>query len=305
MEAVARRHRPGGRARGPAGLLGSGVPGVHPVPPRLAADRAPPPPARAARDLRGPILGSEGLGRLPGGEPPAARGPPRRRASGSWRFLRGGEADRYDERRDMVADDATSHLSAYLRLGMCTSAQVGRALGLPGTLGAGREAFWRQVAWREFFHHHLVRHPEVARAALREDLRGVAWEDDPAGVRAWAAGETGFPLVDAGMRQLAQTGWMHNRARIVTASFLVKDLLVDWRVGETALHAPPGGRRSRQQQRRMAVDGGHRHRRGALLPRAQPGAPGRALRPGGRVRPALGARAARASRTRASTSPGG
>ena len=65
------------------------------------------------------------------------------------------------------------------------------------------------------------------------DLRGVAWEDDPAGVRAWAAGETGFPLVDAGMRQLAQAGWMHNRARIVTASFLVKDLLVDWRVGET------------------------------------------------------------------------
>ena len=77
------------------------------------------------------------------------------------------------------------------------------------------EAFWRQLCWREFYHHHLARHPEVARAALREDLRGVAWDDDPAGVRAWAAGETGFPMVDAGMRQLAETGWMHNRARMV------------------------------------------------------------------------------------------
>jgi deoxyribodipyrimidine photo-lyase len=191
-----------------------------------------PPHLPAPRHLPGPVLGSEGLGRLPGGEPPLPAGAAAARER-LVAFVRGGDADRYGERRDMVADDATSHLSAYLRLGMCTSAQVGRALGLPGALGEGREAFWRQIAWREFFHHHLARHPEVAGIALREDLRAVAWEDDPAGVRAWAAGETGFPLVDAGMRQLARTGWMHNRARIVTASFLIKDLLVDWRVGET------------------------------------------------------------------------
>ena len=180
----------------------------------------------------GRAWGRTTLDRLPRGAPPLPAGAAAARER-LVAFVRDGDADHYAERRDMVGDDATSRLSAYLRLGMCTSAQVGRALGLPAPLSAGREAFWRQVCWREFFHHHLARHPEVARAALREDLRGVAWDDDPAGLRAWAAGETGYPLVDAGMRQLAETGWMHNRARIVTASFLVKDLLVDWRVGET------------------------------------------------------------------------
>jgi deoxyribodipyrimidine photo-lyase len=132
-----------------------------------------------------------------------------------------------------MGEDATSHLSAYLRLGMCTPAQIGRALGLPGALSAGREAFWRQICWREFYHHHLARHPEVARTALRADLRAIEWDDDPGHLAAWTAGETGYPIVDAGMRQLAETGWIHNRARMVVASFLVKDLLIDWRRGET------------------------------------------------------------------------
>jgi deoxyribodipyrimidine photo-lyase len=217
-------------------------------------------------------------------------------------FVRDG-ADRYGERRDMVADDATLHLSAYLRLGMCISAQVGRALGLPGPLSAGREAFWRQIAWREFFHHHLARYPEVARAALREDLRGVAWDDDPAGVRAWAAGETGFPLIDAGMRQLAETGWMHNRARIVTASFLVKDLLVDWRVGETHFM-------------RQLVDGDPAGNNGAGSGRREPAPTRRRTsacstrcgRPSASTRRAptcgAGCPSCATSRTRASTSPG-
>jgi len=73
----------------------------------------------------------------------------------------------------------------------------------------------------------------VLRVALKPDLRGVEWDDDPGDLEAWEAGETGFPFVDAGMRQLAQTGWIHNRARMVVASFLVKDLLVDWRRGES------------------------------------------------------------------------
>ena len=193
----------------------------------------------APAKLTGPRLGGDGLDRLPGGDPPLPAGPAaaRRRLV---EFIRSGEADGYRSGRDAPAADATSHLSAYLRLGMCTGPQIGRALGLPGRLSAGREAFWRQICWREFYHHHLARHPEVLRVALRPDLRGVEWDDDPGDLRAWEAGETGFPFVDAGMRQLAQTGWIHNRARMVVASFLVKDLLVNWRRGESAFMRAPG-----------------------------------------------------------------
>ena len=193
-----------------------------PLPAHVAA------PAR----LDGPDLGGDGLDRLPPGDPPLPGGPvaARRRLVA---FIRSGRADGYRSGRNAPGEDATSHLSAYLRLGMCTGPQIGRALGLPGSLSAGREAFWRQICWREFYHHHLARHPEVLGMALREDLRGVEWDDDPGDLDAWEAGETGFPFVDAGMRQLAQTGWIHNRARMVVASFLVKDLLVDWRRGES------------------------------------------------------------------------
>lgn len=187
---------------------------------------------RAPSALSGPSLPSAGLARLPSGEPPVPAGPAAARAR-LVAFVRDGGADSYAERRDLMGEDATSHLSAYLRLGMCTPAQVGRALGLPGHLSPGREAFWRQLCWREFYHHHLARHPEVARAALRADLRAIQWDDDPAHLAAWTAGQTGYPIVDAGMRQLAETGWIHNRARMVVASFLVKDLLIDWRRGET------------------------------------------------------------------------
>ena len=188
--------------------------------------------SRRRREIRGPQLGGDGLGRLPSGDPPLPAGPQAARAR-LVAFIRDGDADAYPERRDLMGEDATSHLSAYLRLGMCTPAQVGRALGLPGRISAGREAFWRQICWREFYHHHLARHPEVARVALRPDLRRIEWDDDPVHLAAWAAGETGYPIVDAGMRQLAQTAWIHNRARMVVASFLVKDLLVDWRRGES------------------------------------------------------------------------
>jgi deoxyribodipyrimidine photo-lyase len=148
-------------------------------------------------------------------------------------FITSGAADRYGDARDELGRDGTSHLSTYLRFGMCTTAQIGRALGLPGALSPGRQAFWRQLCWREFYAHHLARTPQVATAALREDLRNIAWDNDPAHIEAWRAGRTGYPLVDAAMRQLAECGWVHNRARMVTASFLVKDLLVDWRIGET------------------------------------------------------------------------
>jgi len=182
--------------------------------------------------LEGPMLGSDGLEELGTAASPLPSGPAAARAA-LVAFLRGGHADRYDSARDRPALDGTSRLSAYLRFGMCTGAQVGRALGLPGELGPGRAAFWRQIAWREFYHHHLARHPHVACQALRAHVRDIAWSNDPAWLSAWRVGQTGYPLVDAGMRQLAGEGWMHNRARMVAASFLVKDLLVDWRRGET------------------------------------------------------------------------
>jgi len=231
---VRARAMPGDLLAEPEELTGASGGGYLVFTPFWRAWRAlPVPPHKPAPEaIRGPALGSDGLGRLPAGAPPLPAGP-RAARERLVEFVRSGAADAYGGRRNLVGEDGTSHLSAYLRLGMCTAAQIGRALGLPGDLTAGREAFWRQLAWRDFYHHHLARHPEVAREALQPALRGVRWDDDAGHLAAWTAGETGYPLVDAGMRQLAAESWIHNRARIVVASFLVKDLLVDWRRGET------------------------------------------------------------------------
>ena len=185
----------------------------------------------APRRLSGPEIPGEDLDPLGDGEPLLDAGPDAARAA-IVEFIRGGSADAYDEARDALAEDATSRLGPYLRFGMCTTAQVGRALGLPGDLSPGRRAFWRQLCWREFYHHHLARNPEVARRAFQPQLADVEWDNDPDMVAAWTEGRTGYPVIDAGMRQLRQSGWMHNRARMICASFLVKDLLVDWRIGE-------------------------------------------------------------------------
>ena len=97
---------------------------------------------------------------------------------------------------------------------------------------AGGEAFVRQLAWRDWFAHLLAEEPSLTEHALRPELDAIAWRDDPEGLEAWTRGRTGYPLVDAGMRELAATGRLHNRVRMVAASFLVKDLLIDWRLGE-------------------------------------------------------------------------
>lgn len=89
-----------------------------------------------------------------------------------------------------------------------------------------------ELAWREFYHSVLHHFPRVARESFRRELDGLAWRDDRAGLDAWKRGETGYPLVDAAMRELSTTNWMHNRARMVAASFLTKDLHVHWREGE-------------------------------------------------------------------------
>ncbi len=181
--------------------------------------------------LTGPALPSDGLGCLPAGDPPIAAGPAAARAR-LEEFIRSGRADGYGEGRDDLAADATSHLSADLRMGVLSPAQVGRAIGAVGGVPKARQPFWRQLAWRDFYTHHMARHPVVAGTALKEHFRHIEWDDAPDLLAAWREGRTGFPLVDAGMRQMAVTGWMHNRARMVCASVLVKDLLIDWRRGE-------------------------------------------------------------------------
>lgn len=101
-----------------------------------------------------------------------------------------------------------------------------------GYEGKGLEVFLKELAWREFSAHLLHHFPALPEAPLRKEFEHYPWRDDEDGLRAWQMGRTGFPIVDAGMRQLWRTGWMHNRVRMIVASFLIKDLLVDWRQGE-------------------------------------------------------------------------
>jgi deoxyribodipyrimidine photo-lyase len=133
----------------------------------------------------------------------------------------------YPEQRDRPDWDATSRLSIDLKYGTISPRTV--ATYLPGPEAA---PFVRQLAWRDFYAHILAAFPHTAERAMRPEYEHVAWHDDPDGLAAWQEGRTGYPIVDAGMRQLAAEGWMHNRVRMITASFLVKDLLIDWRLGE-------------------------------------------------------------------------
>jgi deoxyribodipyrimidine photo-lyase len=145
---------------------------------------------------------------------------------------------RYAETRDRLDRDGTSTLSPYLRFGMLSARQaVVAALAAiesaPGSEARkGAQSWLNELIWREFYLNILHHFPGVRRESFRGDLREVSWDNDEAAFAAWRAGRTGYPVVDAAMRQLAQTGWMHNRARMVVASFLVKDLLIDWRWGE-------------------------------------------------------------------------
>jgi deoxyribodipyrimidine photo-lyase len=131
----------------------------------------------------------------------------------------------YGTGRDDLAEDSTSRLSAYLRFGCISPLEVvERALAR-----TGGEAFVRQLCWRDFHYQLFAARPELVREDMRP--RGDRWRDDPDALAAWTEGRTGYPLVDAGMRQLREEGFMHNRARLVTASFLTKHLYVDWREG--------------------------------------------------------------------------
>jgi deoxyribodipyrimidine photo-lyase len=139
------------------------------------------------------------------------------------------EAWRYDDDRDRPGVDGTSRLSPHLHHGELSVRQVWHTVRRAA--GASAEPYLRQLAWRDFAHHLLFHFPHTPTAPLRPAFASMPWRDDPDALAAWQRGRTGYPLVDAGMRQLWETGWMHNRARLVTASFLTKHLLVDWREG--------------------------------------------------------------------------
>lgn len=139
-------------------------------------------------------------------------------------WLRGGLA-RYAQWRDHMAADATSGLSPYLHLGCVSAGEVvARSLEQDDS-----EEFVRQLCWRDFHHQMLAANPELAREDMRR--RAAPWREDHEALEAWKEGRTGYPVVDAGMRQLLREGWMHNRARLVTGSFLTKHLAIDWRAG--------------------------------------------------------------------------
>jgi len=146
--------------------------------------------------------------------------------------------DDYADRRDLPTTDGTSQMSLYLKNGAVTTAQVIAALDLadaaidPKKQPTSRAVYVKELAWREFYYHILYHRPDVENGAFLERYRDLKWENRDDWFAAWKAGRTGYPIVDAGMRQLRATGWMHNRVRMIVASFLTKDLLIDWRWGE-------------------------------------------------------------------------
>ena len=178
---------------------------------------------------------------LPGDSSPPSAGEPwepgllgaERRAA---HFLDVGLAD-YPRDRDFPGVDGTSRLSPHLAAGEIGPRRLWWLAddtghdAAPGAVAAGAETFQRQLAWREFGYHLLAHAPMTTGAPLRSEFARFPWEDDPSAEAAWRTGRTGYPFVDAGIRQLLGSGWIHNRVRMVVASFLVKDLLVPWQHG--------------------------------------------------------------------------
>jgi deoxyribodipyrimidine photo-lyase len=143
----------------------------------------------------------------------------------------------YLTERDRPDHDGTSRLSPWLHFGEVSPRWLwheagGMLHGHPdAAVRAAAEGFRRQLLWREFAHHLLYHWPETTEAPLRPEFARFPWRHDPDALRAWQRGRTGYPIIDAGMRQLWQTGWMHNRVRMLVGSFLVKDLQITWQEG--------------------------------------------------------------------------
>jgi deoxyribodipyrimidine photo-lyase len=145
---------------------------------------------------------------------------------------------RYRDDRNRPDLEGTSQLSPYLRFGMLSArqavvaAQAARRAALTSDARSGSETWLTELIWREFYVSILYHFPYVRSGSFQRHYDRIPWDNDPAAFAAWCDGRTGTPIVDAAMRQLVQTGWMHNRCRMIVASYLVKDLLIDWRWGE-------------------------------------------------------------------------
>ena len=195
------------------------------LPGALAGERRPDPPP----DSVDGVTRERCATRWPAGAREAAR-----RLSG---FLEGA-VGAYHEARDFPARDGTSTLSPYLAVGaisarQCLHAAIQANEGRIGSGNPGIESWINELIWRDFYRHVIAQFPHVSRGqAFRPEMDRVPWRDAPGELEAWQRGLTGYPLVDAAMRQLGETGWMHNRLRMLTAMFLTKHLLIDWRLGE-------------------------------------------------------------------------
>jgi deoxyribodipyrimidine photo-lyase len=136
---------------------------------------------------------------------------------------------RYPVTHDLPAMDGTSRLSVYIRFGIVSIREVFRHVS---SLPFDASSFISELAWREFWYHVMHHFPETRELEFQKKRRGIKWLNNESWYEAWREGRTGYPIVDAGMRQLKEEGWMHGRVRMVVASFLTKDLLVDWRWGD-------------------------------------------------------------------------
>jgi deoxyribodipyrimidine photo-lyase len=149
-----------------------------------------------------------------------------------------GSIYQYGDQRNRLDLSGTSGLSPYLRFGMLSARQAvtaaikARSAAEDKDLRLGPDTWLSELIWREFYISILFHYPEVLKRSFRPAFNHINWRNKESDFIAWCDGQTGYPVIDAAMRQLSQTGWMHNRARMLVASFLVKDLLVDWRWGE-------------------------------------------------------------------------
>ena len=217
----------------------------------------------------------------------------------------------YEERRNRPDLAATSRLSPHLHFGEISPRTVWHAVrarmdvekATRKSFVSNARKYLSEVAWREFAHHLLYHFPATAAEPLRPGFAAFPWADDPEGLRHWQQGRTGYPIVDAGMRELWTTGWLHHRVRMIVASFLVKDLLLPWQEGArwfwTRWWTP-----TRQQHARLAV-GGRLGADAAPYFRLQSGDAGREVRPARRVRATLGSGDRGDSRSLATQTLGG
>ena len=137
----------------------------------------------------------------------------------------------YSENRNIPSIDGTSKLSPYLHYGQTSPNQIFYELSKSGQENWKESQYLAEIGWREFGYYLMFHFPKTINEPLRQEFKNFPWEKNEVLFRAWKNGKTGYPLVDAGMRELWETGWMHNRVRMVVASFLVKHLLIDWKEG--------------------------------------------------------------------------